>query len=153
DTFADHRVWPARFRDRLAPSLFAATDVRHHHARQPPAQSSEDPVNSHAARHAGQELRESMQPVEPAAVAPPRSAPPSAGASSSTTRDYIGATARVCGHERVYDPSATRPMPPAINEHLLPTYETAQREIALGEACLREARDPVPPDLQRLALR
>src|SRR5262249_28045810 len=89
EAFADHRVWPARFRDRLAPSRFATRDVRHHHGRQPPAQSSQDPVNSHAARHAGQEPRESMQPVDPAAVAPPRSAPPSEAASSSTTRDYI----------------------------------------------------------------
>ena len=96
-----------------------------------------------------------MQPVDPAAVAPPRSAPPSAGASSSVTRDYIGATAPVFGDDRVYDPqvAASPTSTAAINAPLLESYATAQREIALGEARLREARDPVPPDLQRLALR
>src|SRR4029453_13890469 len=83
ETFIQEKRWPERFRDRLGPSLFPAVGVGHPHGRQPPAQSSEDPVNSHAARHAGEETRESMQPVDPADVAPLRSAPPSAGASSS----------------------------------------------------------------------
>src|SRR5262245_7458402 len=148
ETFITEKRWPERFRDRLVPSMCATMDVVHHHGRTEPEHPHHD-VNSHARRR---EPRESSEPLDPADVAPPRSAPASAGAPSASHGDYIGATAPVFGHERVYDPSAT-PTPSAINEHLLPTYETAQREIALGEARLREARDPVHPALRRLALR
>jgi hypothetical protein len=153
ETFIQEKRWPERFRDRLAPSLFAAMDVRHHHGRQPPAQSSEDPVNSHAACHAGEEPLAPMEPLDPADVAPPRSASPSAGASSTAHGDYIGAPAPTTVHgERVYDPTSTPSTEPS-NAPLLESYATAQREIALGEARLREARDPVHPALRDLALR
>jgi hypothetical protein len=158
ETFITEKRWPERFRDRLAPSMCAAMDVRHHHARQPPAQSSEDPVNTHAARHRAP--RESREPLDTEDTAPPRSAPPSVGASSRSTDvwvvgDFIEATAPVFGDDRVYDPQAAASPTPtaAINAPLLESHATAQREIALGEARLREEREPVPPDLQRLALR
>jgi hypothetical protein len=151
ETFIQEKRWPERFRDRLAPSLFAAMDVRHHHGRLPPEQSSQDPVNNHAARH--REPQESSEPLDPADVAPPRAAPLAARTSSSAPRDYIGAPAPTTVHgERVYDPTSTPSTEPS-NAPLLESYATAQREIALGEARLREARDPVHPALRDLALR
>jgi hypothetical protein len=152
ETFITEKRWPERFRDRLAPSRCAAMDVRHHHGRDEP-QHPPDDVNSHARHH---EPRASSEPLDPTDVAPPRSALPSAGASSSVTRDYIGATAPVFGDDRVYDPQAAASPTPtaAINAPLLESYATAQREIALGEARLREAREPdVPPALRDVALR
>lgn len=155
ETFIQEKRWPERFKDRLQPSMFATMDVRHHHGRLPPEQSAQDPVNNHAARH--REPQESREPLDTVDTAPPRSAPPSSPSRAPSYGDYVAAPPPTTVHgERVYDPQATASTPStgSINAPLLENYATAQREIALGEARLREARDPVVhPDLQRLALR
>src|SRR4029453_1051995 len=140
ETFIQEKRWPERFKDRLQPSVFAGMDVRHHHGRLPPEQSSQDPVNNRAARP--REPRASMEPLDPADVAPPRSAPPLAGAASCAHRDFIGAPAPVCGHDRVYDPTSTPSTTPAgpINAHLAADAELERQQIAEADEMLRALR-------------
>jgi hypothetical protein len=170
EQFATNRVIPARLRHRF-PNVRARDDgtdasgdversadaecgdPRWSTRRTPGPPRAPDAVNSHAARHAGQEPRESMEPIDPADVAPSRSAPPSAGAASCAHRDFIGAPAPVCGHDRVYDPTSTPSTTPAgpVNAHLAADAELERQQIAEADEMLRalrrQAADPLLRDL------